>query len=363
MVKNTRAYNSINYSISLRQPLLNISSIAAYQQSKAMVAKSDAELSKESSMLIIRIAEAYCNALFAEDALAFNQAHIKAAREQLQQAQMKSDKGFGTITEVNEAKAAFDMAVADGVDSQNSVEYNRRELAQLIGFYPEELCKLQPEKIVLELPEPKALDAWIDQARSSNSAVAAAIQEIKVAQKEHLKQRASRYPTIDLVAGRSYSESDNNYTIGSIYDTYSISLQASVPLYSGGYVSAAVRQAKAKQMKAEEQLSLQERQVESDVRKYYNGIVNGISQINAYQQAEKSEAIAMTGTEKGFKAGIRSNVDVLNAQQKYYESKRALAKSRYQYIMNRLMLKDSIGTLSGSDVEMVNSWFNSASAK
>ena len=129
-------------------------------------------------------------------------------------------------------------------------------------------------------------------------------------------------------------------------------------LYAGGYVSASVRQAHAKRLKAQELFSWQERSVDSDVRKYYNGVITSVAQIKAYEQAVKSHEIAVTGTKKGFEMGQRSNVDVLNAQQKLLESKRNLAKTRYQYILNKLQLKDSTGILSASDVEEVNGWLS-----
>jgi len=349
-------YNSVNYGVSVRQPLLNLSNYAAYKQAKAVVAKSDVDLQKEDAMLMVRVTEAYCNALYAEDNLEFSQALIKAAQEQLQQAKRRFEKGFGTITEINEAQANYDMALADGLDIVNSVEYTRRELEHFTGRYPDALCKLLPEKLVLAQPEPKGVQLWIDLALVNNREVLGGRQEIQIAKREIEKQKYSRYPTIDLVGSKNYSESENNYSIGSIYDTYSISVQLSMPLYTGGYVSASVRQAHAKWLKAQEQLSLQERGAQADVRKYYNSIVSGIAQIHAYQQAVKSHEIALAGTRKGFEAGIRSNVDVLDAQQKLLASRKNLAKSRYLYILNRLMLKQVSGTLSGSDVEEVNGW-------
>jgi outer membrane protein, protease secretion system len=349
-------YNSINYGVSVRQPLLNLSNIAAYKQAKIVAAKSDVDLLQEESTLMVRITEAYCNALYAEDNLTFSQALVKAALEQLQQAKRRFEKGFGTITEINEAQANYDMALADGLEIVNSVEYTRRELEHLIGEYPDELCKVVPEKLLLAEPTPKSVQHWIDLALANNRDVVGGRQEIQIAKREIEKQKYSRYPTVDLVAGRNYSESENNYSIGSIYDTYSISLQMSMPMYTGGYVSASVRQAHAKWLKAQEQLSLQERTVQSDVRKYFNGIISGIAQIHAYQQAVTSYEIALTGTEKGFEAGLRTNVDVLDAQQKLFASRRNLAKSRYQYILNRLMLKQASGTLSADDVEEVNGW-------
>ena len=355
-------YNSVNYGVSVRQPLLNLSNVAAYKQAEAVAAKSDLDLQKEDATLIVRTTEAYCNALYADDNLEFSQALIKAAQEQLQQAKRRFEKGFGTITEINEAQANYDMALADGLEIVNSVEFTRRELEHLIGQYPDELCKVVPEKLVLAQPEPRGVQLWINMALANNYEVLGGRQEIQIAKKEIDKQKYSRYPTVDLVGGRNYSESENNYSIGSIYDTYSISLQMSIPIYTGGYVSASVRQAHAKWLKAAEQLSLQERGVQSDVRKYYDSIVSGIAQIHAYEQAVKSHEIALIGTKKGFEAGLRSNVDVLDAQQKLFSSRRNLAKSRYQYILNRLMLKQAAGTISASDVEEVNGWL-AASAK
>ena len=266
------------------------------------------------------------------------------------------EKGFGTITEVSEAQAAYDMAIADGVETVNAREFSRRELEHFTGIYPEELCKLVPEKMHLTRPVPEKVESWVELARSDNHEVSAARQEVQIAKRELQKQGAVRYPTVTLVGSRNYSESDNNYTIGSTYDTYSISLQMSVPIYTGGYVSASVRQAQAKRLKAQEQLSWQERGVESNVRKYYNGVISGIGQIQAYEQAVKSGEIALKGTRKGFDAGLRTNIEVLDADEKLLSSRRNLAKSRYQYILNSLQLKDSAGSLSPGDIDEVNDW-------
>ena len=358
---NDQFYNSINYALTVQQPLFNMSSIAQYKQAKAEVAKSDNLLLNEESNLIIRITEAYCNALYSEDNYEFSQSHIKASLEQLQQTKRRYEKGFGTITEVSEAQAAYDMALADGVEIVNNLEYSRRELERMAGVYPDELCKLVPEKIVLSRPNPDRVESWITLARSDNHEVAAAQQEVQIARRELQKQGGTRYPAVSLVGSRNYSESDNNYTIGSVYDTYSISLQMSMQLYSGGYVSAAVRQAQAKRLKAQEQLSLQERGVESNVRKYFNSVISSVSQIQAYEQAVKSGEIALKGTKKGYEIGLRTNMEVLDAQQKLLSNQRNLAKARYQYILSMMQLKDTAGTLGVGDVEEVNAWLRGKS--
>jgi len=103
-------------------------------------------------------------------------------------------------------------------------------------------------------------------------------------------------------------------------------------------------------------LNKQERTISSNIHKYFNSILSGIAQVRAYEQAVKSSEIALTGTQKGYAAGLRSNVDVLNAQEKLYESRRELSRARYQYIMNRIMLKDAAGMLTSADIEEVNGW-------
>jgi len=353
-------YSSRTYDISVRQSLFNWSNFASYKQSKAVVAKSDFQLQKEELGLIIRLTEAYCNALYSEDNLEFSHAHVKACLEQLQQTKKRYEKGFGTITEINEAQSEYEIALAEGVDIVNNLDFSRRELGRLTGVYSEDLSKLVPEKMVLARPDPPTVDAWIELAHANNREVNAARQEIQIAKKEVEKQRASRYPTVDLVVARDYSKSGNNYTIDQTYGTNSVSLQMNLPIYSGGYVSAAVRQAQASRLKSQEQLSWQERGVEADVRRFYNGVVTTVAQIKAYEQAVRSNEIAVTGTKKGFEVGQRSNVDVLNAQQKLYDSKRNLAKARYQYMLNIMQLKDSAGKLSVSDVEEVNGWLGVA---
>lgn len=355
---NDQFYNAINYSVSVQQSLFNLSNFAEYKQAKAVAAKSDAILLNEESNLIIRITELYCNVLYALDNMESSQAHIRATLEQLQQTKRRFEKGFGTITEISEAQAGYDIALAEGVDNVNALEFSRRELEHFTGVYPVDICKLAPEKLLLARPVPENVELWIELAHADNHEVAAARQEVQIATRELQKNRASRYPVLNLVGTRNYSESDNNYTIGSTYDTYAISLQMSIPVYTGGYVSAAVRQAQAKRIKAQEQLSYQERGVESNIRKYYNGVVASISQIHAYEQAVASGELALKGTKKGFEAGLRTNMDVLDAEQKLMSSKRNLAKSRYQYILNQLQLKDSTGILSPSDVEEVNGWLS-----
>lgn len=350
-------YSTLSNSLSLKQPLFNLGSVAMYKQAKAEVAKSESLLRSEHSSLIVRTAELFCNVLYSEENIEFTRAQTKAALEQLEQSKRKYRNGFGTITEISEAQASYDMSVADEANSIAILEYNRRELERVTGVYAETLYRLAPQKLLLTAPEPRNVEAWVTMARENNHKVNAARKEIEIASREVDKSRASRYPVVDLWAGKSYSMSEDNYTIGSTYNTYSFSVQASVPIYTGGYTSALIRQSKVRQIKANDELNLQERAVLSDVRKFYNGQLNSIAQVKAYEQAVRSNEVAVEGTRKGFLAGFRSNVDVLEAQKKLLESRRSLAKARYEYILDSLMLKEVAGTLTPEDIDEVSTFF------
>jgi protease secretion system outer membrane protein len=360
MEEPTVWYNTLSQSVSVRQSLLNLSGIANWKQAKAIRAKSESLLRSEHSLLMVRTAELYCNLLFSGENLAFANGQVDATKGQLEQAKKRYANGYGTITEVSESQASYDLAVADQADATAGLEHSRREIERITGIYPEKLCRLVPEQLALQHPQPQDVDAWVAFSREHSGKIGAARQEVEIARKEIDKSSASRYPQIDLWAGRSYSVSENNYTIGSTYDTWSVSVQLSLQIYSGGYTSASVRQAKARRIKANEEMNRQERDSVSDVRKYYQAQINSITQVRAFEQALKSGEIALEGTRKGFMAGFRTNAEVLDAMKKLLDIRRNLAKARYQYILNSLMLRDAAGVLTEGDLDEVNRFFSAA---
>lgn len=354
---STRGYDTQNYNLSLRQPLFNMQALAEYRQAEASVAKSDALLAVESVNLISRLTDAYFNVLFTEDNLRYTASRKITATDQLQQAKRRFQTGAGTITEIDEVQASLDLIQAQLIELKNNDSLNRGNLENIIGVYPDELFKLAADKVVMQIPDPQEADAWIKKALESNAEILVARQQVEVATQQIERSRAGHYPTLDLVASRSYTESENNITIGSTYDTTSLSVQLNVPIFSGGFVNASVRQAIAAQEESKEQMNLKLRQVKADVRGFYNGMANAISSTQAYQQAEKSSQAALVGTKKGFEFGTRTNVDVLNAQEKLFESQRNLAKARYQFVTNLIKLKESTGQLNAQDIEQVSGWF------
>ena len=355
-VENERFYNTKNYSVSLRQPVLNFSTIADYRKARAMVAHSETVLEEEQSSLIIRISEVYFNLLLGQDFLMYSKAKVRAAEKTLAQARHKLERGYGRITDVAGAEAELDIARAEELQASNSLEFQFRELERIIGFCPLQVCSLMPSAMDLSIPGPQSMQEWIDEAFVSSPLVQRSREEVRIARREREKNKAAGYPVINLNASRTYSESDNNYSIGNIYDTYSLNLQLSMPLYSGGYISSSVRQASAGIIEAEERLKETERQIRSEVRKYYNALVDAIGKIHAYEKAVGSAEVAYEGARKAYEHDHGTVVEIEKAKERVLHARYQLSNIRYEFIMNRLVLKHLAGSLSAKDVEEVNRW-------
>lgn len=350
------SYDSRNYSLSMRQSIYNKASFAEYDQAKADVAKSNAMLDSAQFNMTGRVTGAYLDLLLSEENVHYSKAQKTSAQSQLEQAKKRYKAGFGTITEVSEANANLESVIALELEWANGVEFAKRALENITGIYASAPLSLDPSKLPLAEPLPSNVDSWISTAMEKNADIVAAQNEYLAVKQEVEKNSAGHYPTLDLVAARTHTESDNNFTIGQQYDTDSIGLQLNVPLYTGGYVSSSVRQAVARVEQASEKLSEKQRAVSADVRKYYNEITNGIARIEAQSQSVASYETALVGTQKGYESGLRSNVDVLTAQEKLYSAKRDLARERYKLIYSRIQLKQMAGMLTEADIAEVNGW-------
>lgn len=358
--KQHTSYDSRNYSLSMRQSIFNKANFAEYKLAKADVAKSNAMLDSAQFNMASRLTAAYLELLLSKENVRYSKAQKSNAQSQLEQAKKRFKAGFGTITEVSEANANLETVIAQELEWSNGVEYAKRALENVTGVYADALLSLDPSKLLLVLPQPSNVETWIANAMEKNADILAAQNEYLMVTQEVEKNNSGHYPTLDLVAARTHSQSDNNYTIGSQYDTDSIGLQLNVPLYTGGYVSSTVRQAVARVEQASEKLSEKQRAVSADVRKYYNEIINGIARIEAQSQSVGFYETALVGTQKGYESGLRSNVDVLTAQEKLYSAKRDLARERYKLIYSRIQLKQAAGMLTEADIAEVNGWFTAS---
>ncbi len=344
-------YWSQTVDLQLIQPVFHWEHWVQLDQSDNQIAQAEAQFQAQNQALILKVVEAYFNILSAQDTLTFAEAEKKAIAKQLEQAQQRFEVGLIPITDVNEAQAAFDESRANVIDAANQLDNEKENLRELIGYYEQEL-DLLAEEVPLALPEPADINAWAKTAESNNFNIIAQLNQTEFARKNIALQRSGHLPTLDIVA--SYGGSDVNSKFGLRGDSESVGLQLNIPVFEGGAVYSRTKQAEFDFKKARQNLIKVKRTVIRDVKNAFRGVTSSISRVKALKAAVKSAVSALEATEAGFEVGTRTMVDVLTEQRNLYRVKRDYARSRYDYLVNMIRLKNAAGSLSEADINAIN---------
>ena len=343
------------YTLTFTQPIFRAQNFIQYDQAEYQVKQAEASFGQAGQDLIVRVAQAYFDVLAARDTLGLVRAQKAATSEQLAQAKRNFEVGTATITDTHEAQARFDLIVAQEIAAQNDLENKRRALQQVTG---KEYAGLTPLRADVKLapPNPAEMQAWVDLAERQSYPVLIQDAGTEIAALEAKRNRAGHYPTLDLVAthGQSSQTGSELSSIGSDRTTSTIGLQLALPLFQGGAISSREREAAANHEKAKQDLENARRSSVLSTRQSYLSVINGIAQVRALEQALVSSQSALDSNKLGYEVGVRINIDVLNAQQQLFQTRRDLAVARYNTITSHLRLKAAAGSLKEEDLEEVN---------
>jgi outer membrane protein, protease secretion system len=351
-----RKYSSLSTSIQLRQSLFSLEAWARYQQGMSQTQASDAQFVARSQDLILRLASFYSTAKYNEDQLAQAISQRDAYAEQKRANERMLQSGEGTKTEVLEAQAKFDLAEAQVLEARDDLAHARNSLASMVGQDVTELDSLRPN-FVAKPVIPNTFEAWKTIALERNAEIAIQKFLIESASQEIKKSWAGHTPKLDFVASVSKSNSDTVSTFEQNTYVRSIGVQLSVPLYSGGSVSAATAQSNANYAKAQADLDAKTKQVLLELRKHHSLTVSGILRIAAAEKSLSSALLLVDATQKSVKGGVRTNLDVLNAKHQVYEAKRDLELARYNFLLSTLRLRFYAGTLGADDLKEIATYF------
>ena len=347
------SFGENGWSISLLQPVYNRQFWYQLEQADNTIAEAEAQYAAAEQDLISRTVRAYFNVLAAKDDVTVAKAQTKANQRQLDQAQQRFDVGLIAITDVHEARAAYDGSRATQIRAENQVDNEWEVLIEIIGPHREELAKLG-ETLPLKKPEPADLETWAETAVQQNYSVIAARNAAEAQRKNIEIQRSGHFPTLDVVG--SYGSDRSNSPVSGDVDTSVIGLQFNLPLYLGGAVSSRTRQAHSSYAASQEALDRERRSVNRQVRNAYRGVITSISEVEALKATTISSQSALESTQAGYEVGTRTLVDVLTVQSSMFDAQRNYLGSRYEYIINGLDLKLAASSLSREDLERASGW-------
>ena len=341
------------YGVSLSQPLFNWASWQTYQQSKLAQAAIEAQFAQAQQDLITRVAQAYFDVLASQDNLESIRAQKTATTEQLASAKRNFEVGTQTITDTHEAQAAYDLVVAQEFAASADLENKRSALQSIIGAEPTALAPLKPG-VTLAAPQPAVVDQWVSSAESQNYAVIGAQLNLESAKRDISRNRAGHYPTVNLVADVNRTKIPGSMDNSATVNNRNVGIQVAIPIFNGFAVTSRVRETIALEDKARNDLEATRRNAAQGARVAFAGVNSGLAQVRALEAAEVSSQSALDSNKLGYQVGVRINIDVLNAQNQLYLTRRNLSRARYDTIVNGLRLKAAAGVLKEADLATIN---------
>ena len=356
-----------NWSIALTQTVFDWSVYATVRQADKRVARAETDYEAAKQQLLIRVATAYFEVLAQQDNVASAIATREARSRQLDQANRRFEVGLIAITDVQQSQAGFDTSNADEIRAQRLLANAQEALREIIGDLTPDLAA-PIDDLPLLSPDPANAEEWVQMALRQNLALTSQRLATEVAFDDIAIQRGNRLPTLTLSASYSEDSQDRAQTVfrdpipplNSITtqkpDGRQYSLDLTFPIFSGGLNRSRVQQSVYLHRAATEALERTARATERSTRDAYLGVISEISRVRALRQAVESNRTALRATEAGFEVGTQTTVDVLTSQNNLSTAETTYSRSRYDYILNVLRLKQAAGGLSVADVEQVDSW-------
>ncbi len=360
---NTDSDNtSKQYGLNLRQMVYDHSSITRLRSQSALSQAGDFQLEAAGDSLITRTSASYFNVLIAIETLSAAQAQEKALKKQFDFASKRLEVGLAPITDVHEARAQYDSARANTIVTRNALDDAYRALEEIAGKDLHEL-KALPQDFQPALPSELDAEGWVKTALDNNPALKAKEYQLKSSEANIETARAGHLPTVYLSGSYGHSSSNgtqnnnlNNTTTNfdNKGNSRSIGITLSIPIFSGGSTQSQVRSALAQRDVTSDELEQQKRALVRNTRNAYEILVAGISEVEARKAAVFSARSAYDASQVGLEVGTRTVLDVLNNQQTLFNAEREYARSRYNFLQNRLQLEQAAGTLDIDDVKDVN---------
>jgi protease secretion system outer membrane protein len=355
---NSNDYQSNNVTLAAQQPLYDKGRWAAYQEGKARGQLGTQLFDVAGQTLYDRVAKGYFDVARAENEIKLIAQQKAAINGLVTQSKKLYQGGQGAITDVDEAQARLDLVEAQEAEAQARRVAALRALSGRASVAIDDIQAMD-EALPAGTPIPpeRDLSYWTDIAREANPELAARLAAVNVAEAQADSQRAGHYPTLSLTSQLSRRENRQYQEQDPRQDAYYVGVQLDIPLYSGGAVRASVAKAEAQVAGAQSDYDVQRQQLAEDIEADYLGVVAGFAKSKAMQRAVESNQRALISTQKGFQGGVRSTVDILDAQQRVFQARRDLLNTKLDMLQSYVSLHTHTGQMNRAVLEQVQNLF------
>jgi outer membrane protein len=348
----------LNLNLRAEYPLYDAGRASSATQLNKQAALAEVQLSTETQQLMLRVAQAYFDALLASDALiALKSQHVAVAKA-LESAQARFKEGDVAIIDTHETQARYDMLTSQVMEAESNVQLTRATLGDISGNQQSVLTQVS-DKVDFKRYVNGDLQSWLARAQTNHPQVHAQQLQQEIAQVESEKFQSKYAPMVNLVAQaggerlQGLSGSDADITNRQL----SLGVQLTIPLYSSGMRDARYQEALALEDKARSQTDVARQRAVQDARSAWMAVMVGQGQVKALEQALHSSQVKLDSTRLGRDVGDRTILDVLNSEQELHNTRLALSRSKYQVLQALLNLSAAAGELDEARLEEVNQVF------
>jgi outer membrane protein len=266
--------------------------------------------------------------------------NVRVLEQTLKQTRDRFNVGEVTRTDVAQSEAQLAAGKTQLLTAEANLTTTRSNFRRIIGNEPQALAPGSPVDRFL----PGTLPAAVELGLTQNPNVTAAMFGIDVSYLQVKVAEGALLPTVTLQASvqQSYEQSLIQYrSFGASAIT-----QLSVPIYQGGAEYSLIRQ--SKETVAQQRLVLDQTrdQTRANVVTAWGQLVAGKAQVQSAQSQVTASEIALNGVREEAKAGQRTTLDVLNAQQALVNARVALVTAQHDRVVASYSVLNTIGRLS-----------------
>lgn len=342
--------------IQLKQPLYDAKARADRTQLQQQTGLAEVGFRQAQQQLIQRVATSYFGVLLAQESLRVVQAEQAAIGLQRDRAQARFDVGRGKVTDLQEAQARVDAVGTRELSARSTLAQREAQFQELTGAAPDGLAPLAPGFVPVP-PQPDSLVAWQLLGEDSNTAVQRQRAQLAIASAEIAKHQLVGRPTLDLVASlaeRGLNGGSASALVPERSRSATLGLQFSVPLFAGGALDSRERESLARARQAEQELLSARRDARLQVQDGFLAVRTGVARIGSLEQSLRSARTALAATTLGRDLGTRTELDVLDAQQRVFGTELDLAQARHDYLLGRLNLAAAAGDLHEGELQVLD---------
>jgi outer membrane protein len=338
--------NSTAGSINVSQPLYTGGRVAtAVSAAEADILQGRETLRNTEATILTSVIQAYVDVRRDGEALNINLENVKVLQRQLDEAKAQFDVGTITRTDVAQAQARLSAAQAQLSAAQATLSVSRAAYASVVGQAPTDLA---PEPDLPGVPE--TFDAAMDVATQNNPALRAAQYAEEATRHRVAQARADYLPSANVQASYGSTFTPSEGLSLEQRSGFSATATLTVPLFTGGLTGSRVRQALEHDNMARLGVDGAQRDVLRSVSQAWAQVLSTRASLASNEEQVKADSIAAEGTRQEYQVGLRTTIDVLNAEQELRDAQLALVNSRHDNYVATAQLLAAMGRLEAREL-------------